>query len=88
MDLTRFKKLLTSYGSIRRILRWALFILCARLPTKPGVNCLYDARKPELNRIVMGFLFHRLIVLGRGVTDLVKRTAAAQAALAEVTSSP
>lgn len=36
----------------------------------------------------MGFPFHRLIVLGRGVTGLVKQTAAAQAALAEVTSSP
>lgn len=47
----------------------------------------HNTRKPELNKILMGFLFHRLIVLGRGVTELDKQTAAVQAALAEVTSS-
>jgi hypothetical protein len=46
----------------------------------------YNVRKPELNRIAMGFLFHRLIVLGRGVTDLDKQTARAQAVLAETAS--
>lgn len=43
----------------------------------------HNVRKPELNRIAMGFVFHRLIVLGRGVTELDKQTAAAKAVLAE-----
>ena len=43
----------------------------------------HHARKPELNRIAMGFMFHRLIILGRGVTELDKQTTAAQAVLAE-----
>jgi hypothetical protein len=46
----------------------------------------HDVRRPELNRIAMGFLFHRLIILGRGVTDLDKQTAAAQTVLAETAS--
>lgn len=47
----------------------------------------YNVRKPELNKIAMGFLFHRLTILGRGVTDLDEQTAAARAALAE-TAAP
>ncbi|MGA7913961.1 MAG: hypothetical protein WCA00_01900 [Candidatus Acidiferrales bacterium] len=46
-----------------------------------------NVRTPELNRIAMGFLFHRLIILGRGVTDLDKQTTAAQAVLAETAPS-
>ena len=46
----------------------------------------HNVRTPELNRIAMGFLFHRLIILGRGVTDLDKETAVAQAVLAETAS--
>jgi len=46
----------------------------------------HNVRTPELNRIEMGFLFHRLIILGRGVTDLDKETAVAQAVLAETAS--
>jgi hypothetical protein len=46
----------------------------------------YNVRKPELNKIATGFLFHRLILLGRGVTDLDRETVAAQTALAETTS--
>jgi hypothetical protein len=46
----------------------------------------YNVRNPELNRIALGFLFHRLIILGRGVTELDKQTVAAQAVLAETTS--
>ena len=46
----------------------------------------HNVRKPELNKIAMGFLFHRLIVLGRGVTDLDAQTVAAHTALAETTS--
>lgn len=56
-------------------------------PSELAAIVFYDVRKPELNKIAMGFLFHRLIVLGRGVTDLDKQTAAAQTALAEMTSS-
>jgi len=43
----------------------------------------HNVRTPELNKIVMGFLFHRLIILGRGVTDLDKQTVAARTALIE-----
>ena len=66
-----------------------------------GGNCMYfgsehppelanivfhNPRKPEINRIAMGLLFHRLIVLGRGVTDLDTETVAAQTALAGTAS--
>jgi hypothetical protein len=47
---------------------------------------LYDVVKPERNKIGMGFLFHRLIVLGRGVTDLDEETVAAHTVTAEPTS--
>ena len=46
----------------------------------------HNVRTPELNKIVMGFLFHRLIIMGRGVTELDRQTVAAQAALAEAES--
>jgi hypothetical protein len=46
----------------------------------------HNVRTPELNRIAMGFLFHRLIILGRGVTDLEKQTTEAQIVLAEMAS--
>jgi hypothetical protein len=45
----------------------------------------YNVRKPEWNKIAMGLLFHRLIILGCGVTDLDEQTVAAQTALAETT---
>lgn len=48
----------------------------------------HDVRKPDLNKIAMGLLFHRLTILGRGVTDLDKQTLAVQAALAETTIAP
>lgn len=43
----------------------------------------HNSRNPELNKIVMGFLFHRFIVLGRGVTDLDQETVVARTAMAE-----
>jgi hypothetical protein len=46
----------------------------------------HNVRTPELNKIAMGFLFHRLVILGRGVTDLDKQTVATQRALAETSS--
>ena len=54
-------------------------------PRELATIVIHNVRTPELNKIVMGFLFHRLIILGRGVTDLDKQTAAAQTALAEAT---
>jgi len=56
-------------------------------PRELATIVFHNARKPELNKIAMGFLFHRLVVLGRGLTDLDKQTAAAQAAVAELTPS-
>jgi len=55
-------------------------------PPELATIVIHDVGKPELNKIAMGFLFHRLIVLGRGVTDLDKQTTAAQTALAETVS--
>jgi len=55
-------------------------------PGELATIVFHNVRTPELNKIAMGFLFHRLTVLGRGVTDLDKQTAAAQTALAETTS--
>jgi len=55
-------------------------------PHELGTIVFHNVQKPELNKIAMGFLFHRFVVLGRGVTDLDKQTAAAQTALAETTS--
>lgn len=54
-------------------------------PRELATIVFHNVRTPELNKIVMGFLFHRLIILGRGVTDLDKQTAAAQTALVETT---
>lgn len=55
-------------------------------PRELATIVFHNVQRPELNKIAMGFLFHRLVILGRGVTDLDKQTAAAQAALAETTS--
>jgi hypothetical protein len=55
-------------------------------PHELATIVFHNARTPELNKIAMGFLFHRLVILGRGVTDLDTQTAAAQRALAETTS--
>ena len=55
-------------------------------PRELATIVLYDVRKPQRNKIAMGFLFHRLTVLGRGVTDLDKETQEAQRILAETTS--
>jgi hypothetical protein len=55
-------------------------------PMQLATIVFHNARKPELNRIAMGFLFHRLIILGRGVTELDKQSIQAKAVLAETTS--
>ena len=56
-----------------------------RHPRELATIVFHNVRKPELNKIVMGFLFHRLIIIGRGITDLDKQSAAARAALAQIT---
>jgi hypothetical protein len=55
-------------------------------PLQLATVIFYNTRQPELNKIAMRFLFHRLIILGRGVTDLNKQTVDAQTVLAESTS--
>ena len=55
-------------------------------PTELASIVFHNVRNPELNKIAMGLLFHRLIVLGRGVTELDYQTVVAQTALAETTS--
>lgn len=55
-------------------------------PRELGTIVFHNVKKPELNKIAMTFIFHRLIVLGRGITDLDEQTAAAQTVLAETTS--
>jgi hypothetical protein len=44
----------------------------------------YNPEKPDLNKIAMAFLFHRVVILSRGVTDLNMQTVEAQEALAEM----
>ena len=38
---------------------------------------LYRTEKPQLSKIAMGCLFHRLVIVGRGLTDLDQATVAA-----------
>jgi hypothetical protein len=53
------------------------------IPRELATIVFHNVQKPELNKIAIGFLFHRLVVLGRGVTDLDRQTGAAQIALSE-----
>lgn len=46
----------------------------------------YKPRKTELNKIGMGLLFHRLIILGRGLTELDHQTVVAHGASAQAAS--
>jgi len=52
-------------------------------PMQLATIVFHNARKPELNKIAMGFLFHRVVILGRGVTELDKQTVNAQTVLTE-----
>jgi len=54
-------------------------------PMQLATVVFHNVRNPNGNKIAMGFLFHRLVILGRGVTDLDKQTIAAQSVLAETT---
>jgi hypothetical protein len=55
-------------------------------PPELATVVLYATRKPDLNMIGMCLLFHRLVVIGRGLTDLDKAESAARTAVAETTS--
>jgi hypothetical protein len=55
-------------------------------PNELETIVFHNVRTPELNKIAMGLLFHRLVILGRGVTELDKQTAATQRILAETAS--
>jgi hypothetical protein len=48
----------------------------------------YNPKKPDLNKIALAFLFHRPVVVARGVTDLNMQTVEAQEALAEFRPRP
>lgn len=48
----------------------------------------YKRYKPQLNKIVMGCLFHRVVIVGRGVTDLDEATVTASVTRAEPASQP
>lgn len=49
---------------------------------------IYRAAKPQLNKIAMCCLFHRLVIQGRGLTDLDKATVAAKSVEAQPVSQP
>jgi hypothetical protein len=48
----------------------------------------YRASKPQVNKIAMGCLFHSLVIVGRGLTDLDEATVSAHAAEVQPASHP
>jgi hypothetical protein len=52
-----------------------------------GKIVFYKIGRPEVNKIAMGFLFHKVIVLGRGIKDLDKETVALLKVVAETMGS-
>jgi hypothetical protein len=46
----------------------------------------YNVNNPEVSKIGMGLLFHRVIILGRGLTELDHSTVASHRFSAEVAS--
>jgi hypothetical protein len=48
----------------------------------------YRASNPQLNKIAMACLFHRPVIVGRGVTDLDGATVAAHSVEARPASQP
>jgi len=53
-----------------------------------GRIVFYTGSSPQLSKIAMGSLFHRLVIVGRGVTDLDEATVAAHAVKAQPVSQP
>lgn len=60
-------------------MRRALHLFWACAPKELATIVFYDPSKPARNRIATGLLFHRPVVIGRGVTDLDAETKAAHA---------
>jgi hypothetical protein len=48
----------------------------------------YRPAKPEVNKIAMGCLFHRMVVIGRGLTDLDEATVTARSVSVQPASQP
>lgn len=48
----------------------------------------YRASKPELNKVASGCLFHRLVIIGKGITDLDEATVAVRSAKAQPATQP
>jgi hypothetical protein len=55
-------------------------------PAQLATLVLYDAQKPGINKIAMGCLFHRPVIIGRGLAELDEATVAAQISPAEAES--
>jgi hypothetical protein len=49
---------------------------------------LYRVRTPQVNKIASGCLFHRLTIVGRGVTDLDEATVTAHSNRVQPASQP
>jgi hypothetical protein len=56
--------------------------------TKLARIVFYRPSKPQLNKIAMACLFHRLVIIGRGVTDLDDATVAARSIDVQRASQP
>jgi hypothetical protein len=57
-------------------------------PRQLATIVLYRACSPDLNRIAMGCLFHRLVIVGRGLIELDESTAAAHSIKTQPASQP
>ena len=55
---------------------------------KLGRIVFYRGSNPQLSKIAMGCLFHRLVIVGRGVTDLDEATMAAHSVKVQPASQP
>ena len=53
---------------------------------KLGSLVLYDVQKPQTNKIAIGCLFHRPVIIGYGLTELDEATVAPQISPAEAES--
>jgi hypothetical protein len=60
-------------------------VVAKRYPPQLANVVLYNLAKPELNRIAIGCLFHRLVIIGDGLTDLDQATVQARLPLIEST---
>jgi hypothetical protein len=56
--------------------------------SKLGTIVLYRTDSPHLSKIAMCCLFHRLVIIGRGLTDLDAATVGAKSVKAQPVSQP